>query len=217
MRYQGRAAPLTEEIAKLMHILAVPCRAFFITQLRSLFESTTMDERLREQVEAFLDSINQFLELLLGIRNLPDSEEWQDDRVIGTLKLMAFIEKRQRSLFIRYVHRLCEFHIASNQFTEAGLTLKLHADLYRFDTTCILPAMPELDLPQQSEFGRKELLYLRILELLSKGKAFETAIAVSKGARNKLHISTSTEQSAAHTHRASTRVRATCLCVSAAI
>lgn len=144
-----------------------------------------MDERLREQVEAFLDSINHFLELLLGIRNLPDSEEWQDDRVIGTLKLMAFIEKRQRSLFIRYVHRLCEFHIASNQFTEAGLTLKLHADLYRFDTSCILPAMPELELPQQSEFGRKELLYLRILELLSKGKAFETAIAVSKGAHEK--------------------------------
>lgn len=155
-------------------------RAFFITQLRHLFDGSDLDERLRSQVEVFLDSINYFLELLLGIRNLPESEEWQDDRVSGTLKLMAFIEKRHRSIYIRYVHRLVEFHVASNHFVEAGLTLKLHADLYTFDTSCILPAMDDLDLPQQSEFGRKEILYLRMLELLSKGKAYESAIAISK-------------------------------------
>lgn len=159
-------------------------RAFFITQLRQLFENSELDDRLRMQVEAFLDSINHFLELLLGIRNLPESEEWQDDRVGGTLKLMSFIEKRHRSIYIRYVHRLVEYHVASNQFVEAGLTLKLHADLYAFDTSCILPAMEDLELPQQSEFGRKEILYLRMLELLSKGKAYESAIAISKGGQS---------------------------------
>lgn len=156
-------------------------RAFFITQLRSMFASSKVDDGLEEQVDGFLDSINHFLELLLGIRNLPESEEWQDDRVIGTLKLMAFIEKRHRAIFIRYVHRLVDFHVVSNMFTEAGLTLKLHADLYSFDTTKVVSAMAELDLAQQSEFQRKESLYLRILEYLSRGKAFETAIAISKG------------------------------------
>lgn len=140
-----------------------------------------MDGRLREQVEAFLESVNHFLELLLGIRNLPESEEWQDDRVIGTLRLMAFIEKRHRAIFVRYVHRLVDFHVASNQFTEAGLTLKLHADLYNFDPTTVVPAIVELTFPEQSEFNRKELLYLRMLELLSRGQAYETAIAISKG------------------------------------
>ena len=161
----------------------IMCSAFFITQLRFLFEDTSMDERLRQQVATFLDSVNYFLELLLGIRNLPESEEWQDDRVSGTLKLMSFIEKRHRSIYIRYVHRLVEFHVTSNQFVEAGLALKLHADLYTFNTRCILPAMDDLDLPHQSEFGRKEILYLRMLELLSKGKAYESAISISKGGR----------------------------------
>lgn len=154
--------------------------AFFVTQLRELFEETEIDSQLREQVESFLYSINHFLDLLLGIRNLPDSEEWQDDRVIGTLRLMAFIEKRHRSIFIRYVHRLVDYHVASKQYAEAGLTLRLHADLYSFDPGKILPPMEDLDLQQQSEFNRKELLYLRILDYLSKGKAYEIAISVSK-------------------------------------
>lgn len=141
-----------------------------------------MNDALRRQVDAFLQSINHFLELLLGIRNLPESEEWQDDRVLGTLRLMTFIEKRHRTIFVRYVHRLVDFHVASGQLTEAGLTLKLHADLYTFDPASVAPAVPELNLPEQSEFNRKELLYLRILEYLSRGQAFETAIAISKGA-----------------------------------
>lgn len=132
-------------------------------------------------MEAFLDSIDNFLELLLNVRNMPEGEEWQDDRVVGTLKLMAFIEKRHRPIFIRYVHRLVDFHITAGQYTEAALTLKLHADLYTFDTTRSCPAMGEIGLPEQSEFSRKELLYLRMLENLSKGESFETAIAVSRG------------------------------------
>lgn len=140
-----------------------------------------MDEGLRDHVQAFLESVNHFLELLLGIRNLPEGEEWQDDRVIGTLRLMAFIEKRHRAIFVRYVHRLVDFHLASNQFTEAGLTLKLHADLYSFNPASVALAIPDLNFAEQSEFNRKELLYLRILELLSRGQAYETAIAISKG------------------------------------
>lgn len=140
-----------------------------------------MDHGLQEHVQAFLESINHFLELLLGIRNLPESEEWQDDRVIGTLRLMAFIEKRHRTMYVRYVHRLVDFHVASGQFAEAGLTLKLHADLYEFNPRNIAPGLPDLDLVEQSEFNRKELLYLRILDYLSRGQAYETAIGISKG------------------------------------
>lgn len=140
-----------------------------------------MDEGLKEHVHAFLESVNHFLELLLGIRYLPESEEWQDDRVIGTLRLMTFIEKRHRAIFVRYVHRLVDFHVASGQFTEAGLTLKLHADLYTFDPATLASAIPDLDFQEQSDFNRKELLYLRILDYLSRGQAYEVAIGISKG------------------------------------
>lgn len=47
-------------------------RAFFIGQLRHLFDSSDADDQLRERVANFLDSVDLFLELLLSVRALPE-------------------------------------------------------------------------------------------------------------------------------------------------
>ena len=60
-------------------------QALFVTQLRALFDSSGISSDLRIRVNKFLDSVAEFLNLLLGIRNLPEGEEWVDDRVVGTL------------------------------------------------------------------------------------------------------------------------------------
>ncbi|CEQ42400.1 SPOSA6832_04218 [Sporobolomyces salmonicolor] len=176
-------------------------RAFFVTQLRQLFDESEMDDELRQQVDTFLDSINSFLDLLLAVRNLPEGEEYQEDRIISTLKLMSvslapsldpafartyrlaqqFIRGIGRSeIFIRYVQRLVTYHVALASHTEAGLTLKLHADLHQWDLSTFVDALPDLDLPRQTEFARKETLYMRVLEHLNMGKAWETALAICK-------------------------------------
>lgn len=61
-------------------------RAFFIGHLRHLFETCSVDEQLRESVANFLDSVDQFLELLLDVKGLPEGEEFADDRVIATVR-----------------------------------------------------------------------------------------------------------------------------------
>jgi dedicator of cytokinesis protein 3 len=61
-------------------------RSFFITQLRALFESSNTDERLRDRVNEFLESVDSFLDLLLSVRALPEGEEFADDRVIATVR-----------------------------------------------------------------------------------------------------------------------------------
>jgi len=62
-------------------------RAFFIAHLRQLFESSEVEEQLRERVSAFLDSVDAFLKLLLSVRSLPDGEEFADDRVHATVRI----------------------------------------------------------------------------------------------------------------------------------
>ena len=59
--------------------------AFFVGQLRHLFDSSDVDEALRERVGTFLDSVDLFLELLLSLRALPEGEEFADERVIATV------------------------------------------------------------------------------------------------------------------------------------
>ena len=99
-------------------------RAFFISQLRHLFEASSVEEQLRERVSNFLDSVDLFLEMLLSVRALPEGEEFSDDRVIATvryllifsvwvvlipyqLRLMNFIRRIGRDeIYIKYVHQL---------------------------------------------------------------------------------------------------------------
>ncbi|EGF98551.1 uncharacterized protein MELLADRAFT_40818 [Melampsora larici-populina 98AG31] len=132
-------------------------RAFFVGQLQSLFESDPIDEHLQKQVETFMQSTNQFLELLLSIRNLPPGDEFIDDRVIGTLKLMSFIRNIGRSgIYIHYVHKLVNFHASCGNYVEAGLAMRLHSDLHSWDLETVVEAMPELALPKQTAFRRKE-------------------------------------------------------------
>lgn len=88
-------------------------RAFFIGQLRHLFDNSPVDEALRHRVATFLDSVDLFLELLLNVRALPEGEEFQDDRVIATLRLMNFIRRIGRDeIYIKYVHQLVNVRIS---------------------------------------------------------------------------------------------------------
>ncbi|KAH8828153.1 hypothetical protein DL96DRAFT_1602008 [Flagelloscypha sp. PMI_526] len=156
-------------------------RAFFMDQLRHHFEASDVDEELRERVAQFLDSVDLFLELLLSIRALPEGEEYADDRVIATLRLMNFIRRIGRDeIYIKYVHQLVNMHLNSQNYVEAALTLKLHADLHEWDLNTFLSPMEDLGLPQQSQFNRKETLCLLIMDYLGKGKAWERAIEICR-------------------------------------
>ncbi len=57
-------------------------------------------------------------------------------------------------------------HLQGHNYVEAALTLKLHSDLHEWDLTSFVDPMPELDLPRQSQFVRKETLCLLILDYL---------------------------------------------------
>ncbi|GJE96717.1 cytoplasmic protein [Phanerochaete sordida] len=156
-------------------------RAFFIGHLRHLFDSSDIDSDLRTRVTGFLDSVDLFLELLLSVRALPEGEEFADDRVIATLRLMNFIRRIGKDeIYIKYVHQLVNMHLQAQNYVEAALTLKLHADLHDWDLNTFAPPMEDLGLPQQSQFHRKETLCLLILDYLGKGKAWESALEICK-------------------------------------
>ncbi|KNZ80427.1 Dedicator of cytokinesis protein 3 [Termitomyces sp. J132] len=152
-------------------------RAFFIGQLRHLFENSDVDEQLRERISTFLDSVDLFLELLLSVRALPEGEEFADDRVIATVWECSC---GRDEIYIKYVHQLVNMHLQSQNYVEAALTLKLHSDLHEWDLNSFVGPMEDLGLPQQSQFHRKETLCLLILDYLGKGKAWERAIDICR-------------------------------------
>lgn len=73
-----------------------------------------------------------------------------------------------------------QLHLENHNYVEAALTLKLHADLHTWDMDSFVDPITDLDLPRQSQFARKETLYMLILDYLSKGQAWEISVDICR-------------------------------------
>lgn len=158
-------------------------RAYFVSRLRGVFESTPeIDSKFKSHVGAFLDQVELFIDLLLAVRDLPESKMWKEERVAATYRLMEFFSQVGRDdLYIRFVHHLVNINVKAQDWFGAALALKLHADLYEWDVGGELVdefANENIRLPAQSQFERKEALLYHVLQYLAEAEGYEQAVEV---------------------------------------
>lgn len=155
------------------------------TEFRELL-SQRLQKDNREDLQLLgkriIDSFSRFFSLLLQVRSLPaDDDEYLDERIMATLRLMKFIQVIEREeIYVKYVHQLVQVHLDNNCFIEAALTLRFHSDLLLWDTSDRLASIPDLGFPVQSSFDRKEELYLTMIQYLDKGCAWEICVTFCK-------------------------------------
>ncbi|KAF4989745.1 hypothetical protein FGRMN_8932 [Fusarium graminum] len=94
---------------------------------------------------------------------------------------MEFLRDMQKEeIFVRYVHQLADLQAESRNHTEAGLALRLHADLYEWDPTAQTPALPDPGFVAQTQFERKEKLYFDMIKHFEEGESWSHALAAYK-------------------------------------
>eukprot|EP01132_Coremiostelium_polycephalum_P004848 gene4848-6043_t len=158
-------------------ILDEKFRVFFSTNLE---EKMNSDDLIQKEGKIFIKDMTMFLELLFELRTLPDSPEYEDDRTIAAMQLMAYLKQTDRQdTYFKYVHLLCNQHLSNNNFVEAGNTLLLHADFLDWSDD-MLEDLPFGDFKAQTKRERKEKLYKQAIEYFDKGKAWEKAISLMK-------------------------------------
>ncbi|KAJ7386091.1 Dedicator of cytokinesis protein 3 [Desmophyllum pertusum] len=127
-----------------------------------------------EEGLAFVSRVTDLLELLLDYRRV-SAEDDREQKMSCLVHLLEFYEKIGREdMYIRCINRLCDLHIAAENFTEAGITFLKHAELLKWPET--LDDSPD----SLKDFQLKEKLYLDAIEFLDKGKTWEKAIELCK-------------------------------------
>jgi hypothetical protein len=162
-----KSKPLTESILQKL----------FLSELLHLFNPLAQipDDPLYTALKDLVATIDEFLDLLVGVHSTDDAGE--ASHMIQRLRLMEFLRDMQKEeIFIRYVHQLAELQADARNHTEAGLALHLHADLYDWDPTKIVPALAEPVFPAQSQFERKERIYFDIIKHFEDGEAWSCAL-----------------------------------------
>ena len=163
--------PLTESILQKL----------FISELLERFEplSDSPDDPLFAAMKEVIGTIDEFLDLLVAVHGTDDSGE--ATHLINRLRLMEFLRDMQKEeIFVRYVHQLANLQSDSRHHTEAGLALRLHADLYEWDPSSQTPALTDPEFPAQTQFERKEKIYFDMIKHFEEGEAWHDALVAYK-------------------------------------
>ncbi|KAG9234542.1 hypothetical protein BJ875DRAFT_509363 [Amylocarpus encephaloides] len=162
-----KTKPLTESILQKL----------FINELMELFEPLAVegDEELYISVKEIISTIDEFVDLLVAVHSTDHTGE--ASHMIHRLRLMEFLRDMQKEeIFIRYVHQLAQLQADARNFTEAGLALRLHADLYDWDPTKVVPPLLDPEFPAQTHFDRKERIYFDIIKHFEDGESWSCAL-----------------------------------------
>ncbi|KAL9083637.1 MAG: hypothetical protein Q9165_008452 [Trypethelium subeluteriae] len=149
----------------------------FITELRDLFEAPTdmPDDPLFVAVTSLIETIDQLLDLLVAVHG--DRAEGEAFHIMDRLRLMEFLRDMQKEdIYIRYVHQLAKLQSDTRNYTEAGLALRLHSELYEWDPSHMLDDLQDPWFPAQSAFDRKEQLYFQQIRQYEEGSSWENAL-----------------------------------------
>ncbi|TVY53125.1 Dedicator of cytokinesis protein 1 [Lachnellula cervina] len=162
-----KSKPLTESILQKL----------FINELLELFEPLGQDpdDPLYQSLKDLIATIDEFLDLLVAVHSSDVSGE--ASHMIHRLRLMEFLRDMQKEeIFIRYVHHLAQLQADARNPTEAGLALRLHADLYEWEPTKLVPALADPEFSSQTQFDRKERIYFDIIKYFEEGEAWSSAL-----------------------------------------
>ncbi|KAJ5763683.1 hypothetical protein N7533_002364 [Penicillium manginii] len=148
----------------------------FITELLDVFEGDAdSDEGLFNAVKGLISTVDELLDLLVASQSSASTQS------LHALKLMEYMKDMGREdIFIRYVHELADAQAAAGNFTEAGLALQFHADLYEWDLNKALPETLTPTFPEQTAFERKEALYFSVIQHFENAMAWAPALACYK-------------------------------------
>ncbi|KAM7361574.1 dedicator of cytokinesis spg isoform 2-T2 [Cochliomyia hominivorax] len=133
----------------------------------------------RDAGTAFIASVTRLLERLLDYRSVMQGEENRDKRMSCTVNLLNFYknEINRKEMYLRYIYKLHDLHLQAENYTEAGFTLKLYANMLAWDSESIVHSNDGIGEP---EWQRKEKLYHQILKYFDKGKCWEKGIPLCK-------------------------------------
>ncbi len=149
----------------------------FIGELMTLFEplSQVPDDSLYVAVKSLINTIDELLDLLVAVHCAETTGE--AFHIMDTLHLMEFLRDVQKEdIYIRYVHQLARVQAEAGNYTEAGLALRLHAELYDWDPIKTLDALEDPALPSQTAFERKEQVYFQMIKHYEENLSWDNAL-----------------------------------------
>lgn len=175
---QAEMIDCLDHLFKTRHLTENVIQKRFVRELIDLFEPLSHDPEdvFFTAIDSLISTIDELLDLLVAVHTTEAKGEVF--HLMDTLTLMEFLKDVEKEdIYINYVHQLAQLQAEAGNFTEAGLALRLHAELYAWDPSFMVEKIEELSLPAQNAFERKENLFFQIIKYFEEGLSWDNALA----------------------------------------
>ena len=174
---QAEIIDCLDHLFKTKHINESVLQKLFIQELVEMFQPIGPDpeDGLLPAIKVLVSTLDELLDLLVAVHNTEASGE--AFHIMDTLRLMEYLKDMQKEdIFIRYVHQLANIQADARNHAEAGLALRLHADLYDWDPLTVVENLRDPYFPSQTPFERKEQLYFQMIKHYEDGQSWDNAL-----------------------------------------
>lgn len=152
----------------------------FITRLKMMVRLDPEDIRFPE-ISQFIFNLADFLEIQYDLSTVPEGDEFDDERTFHQLDITRHLMRvNTATKFYATLHDLFTRNLKKENFTQAALCLEMMSSTLTWNVNDLLPNVVKPQLPSQSSFERKEMIYKEMGHYLTKGKKYEKAVLVYK-------------------------------------
>ncbi|GME70407.1 unnamed protein product [Ambrosiozyma monospora] len=149
----------------------------FISTLKSHIIILDIEDEAYQPIMQFVNTMFDFLKAAASLKAIPDSQEFDDDRAFFKINVCGFLLNVDKpELLQSLINSMYEKYIDEKNYTQAALSLELLANIYSWNPTSYLPPSDHPHFPSQSEFKRKEALFIKMASNFNKGNKIEQAV-----------------------------------------
>lgn len=151
----------------------------FIKAIENASKKLDNEDISYNDVKGLITTISSFLSTLSKLKQVPNGEEFDDDRTFYKLHISSYLMNVDRpELFQSFISDLYESYLNRKNYVQAALSLELLANTWDWDINTYLPACEKPKLTSQTAFKRKTDLFKIIAKNFVKGNKLEQAVDI---------------------------------------
>ncbi|KAF2154145.1 hypothetical protein K461DRAFT_254334 [Myriangium duriaei CBS 260.36] len=144
---------------------------------------------LHSAIARMLMEIQMLVEMLVRVR---DAAGDHDTQLEHRVKLLAHLEMtNNEDSYLRHIHDVAETQVENHNYSAASLAMQLHVDLLKQRATPdadvqLAKAYPELQLPSQTLYQRRQMLYAAMVKYFKLGCCWSKVLSTLELQRQEL-------------------------------
>ena len=185
----GVGCKVIDEVVRAKDVPKEVIFTFLGTKVKEAFDKIKEDD-IAQSLNKLLSTFNELLKLSVEFRDMPTGPEYEEERMVATMKMLDYFKGFDIGSYFHYVHSLYAENIKGEKksYIEAANSIMLHANALAWSEKS-LPEMQGtlIPLPAEASWMRKVRLYEKAIELYRTAEFWEEAFRLTR-ILNKLYL-----------------------------